>query len=663
MPNISYDGQDKWKQKATDLLNQGGGGGGTDNYEELNNLPQINSTTLIGDLSLNDLFYDWYNIGSDYFVLADGDPSQATDQNPVYEVGFTSDDKAKLVFFKDLSGGYGEFEYLDFERLHDLLQLSNNYNDLINQPYVNGYLMQGNVTLPYASFNDKPSINGVTLSGALSLSDLSIPETYNDLNNKPSINNVTLSGNKTLADLGIVEFADTYSITSASFTLYSGDLDDATAQSPIYSIGFDATSDASLIFSKYEDPTSGSSVWLTMDDVVKLRRWYEYCENGWDIYPEMWSGAQPTDAETDILLEAPIDETDATQGVHQMRYSTEGIKYSTRIGGAITNVFSIGRSEIQALENVTGNIQTQINGKQSTITGAATTIVSSNLTDSLALVSDSNGKVAVSNVTSAELEYLSGVSSNIQTQLDGKSNTNHTHNSIKDIGNSTNTTFAYSKAGLGLSDFTWLACWNGYELRAVNKSNFITTANIGSQTVSKAGTCTGNAATASDASKLNGYASDTAASKNTIARRDGNGYLRAVYYNQSSGAENIGSYSGALIAFFSTDGWLRKTSIANAGVALRKSVLTWTYLMDKNANGTYTVSSMANFEDICICFGYVNQTQETINIPRSRFASGAGIVIKDSVNSQHCEVYYVSATQIKLANLSHSSWHVVVYGR
>ena len=51
----------------------------------------------------------------------------------------------------------------------------------------------------------------------------------------------------------------------------------------------------------------------------------------------------------------------------------------------------------------------------------------------------------------------------------------HTHNSIKDIGNnSSNTTFAYSKVGMNYGDYTWLAGWNGYELRAVNKSQFAT---------------------------------------------------------------------------------------------------------------------------------------------------------------------------------------------
>lgn len=53
--------------------------------------------------------------------------------------------------------------------------------------------------------------------------------------------------------------------------------------------------------------------------------------------------------------------------------------------------------------------------KQATVTGAATTITSSDLTANRALVSNSSGKVAVSAVTSTELGYLEGITSNIQT--------------------------------------------------------------------------------------------------------------------------------------------------------------------------------------------------------------------------------------------------------
>lgn len=77
-------------------------------------------------------------------------------------------------------------------------------------------------------------------------------------------------------------------------------------------------------------------------------------------------------------------------------------------------------AELNYVDGVTSAIQTQINGKQATITGAATTIDDADLTASRAVISNSSGKVAVSAVTSTELGYLDGVSSAIQTQINGK---------------------------------------------------------------------------------------------------------------------------------------------------------------------------------------------------------------------------------------------------
>ena len=114
--------------------------------------------------------------------------------------------------------------------------------------------------------------------------------------------------------------------------------------------------------------------------------------------------------------------------------------------------------EINYVHWVTSNVQTQINNKQDTltdgiemsaptdssyltdvdlntkkvhkmsmltiwnyikakITGAISGIITSNLTASRALISNSSGKVAVSSVTNTELWYVSGVTSSIQTQL------------------------------------------------------------------------------------------------------------------------------------------------------------------------------------------------------------------------------------------------------
>ena len=78
---------------------------------------------------------------------------------------------------------------------------------------------------------------------------------------------------------------------------------------------------------------------------------------------------------------------------------------------------TVSNAEFQYLGSVTSDIQTQLNSKQATITGAATTIDTEDLTASRALVSDGSGKVAVSSVTSTELGYLSGVTSSVQTQI------------------------------------------------------------------------------------------------------------------------------------------------------------------------------------------------------------------------------------------------------
>jgi len=89
-------------------------------------------------------------------------------------------------------------------------------------------------------------------------------------------------------------------------------------------------------------------------------------------------------------------------------------------GSGKVAVSAVTSTELGYLDGVTSAIQTQLNAKQATITGAATTIDDTNLTASRALASDGSGKVAVSAVTSTELGYLDGVTSAIQTQLDAK---------------------------------------------------------------------------------------------------------------------------------------------------------------------------------------------------------------------------------------------------
>lgn len=99
---------------------------------------------------------------------------------------------------------------------------------------------------------------------------------------------------------------------------------------------------------------------------------------------------------------------------------------TTNIGQITTNKNAIGTlANLTTTEksSLVGAINELDNDKQENITGGASTITSSDLTANRALISNAQGKVAVSPVTNTELGYLSGATSSIQTQLNGKAST------------------------------------------------------------------------------------------------------------------------------------------------------------------------------------------------------------------------------------------------
>lgn len=61
-------------------------------------------------------------------------------------------------------------------------------------------------------------------------------------------------------------------------------------------------------------------------------------------------------------------------------------------------------AELNYVDGVSSNIQTQLNGKQATITGAASSVVSDNLTARRALITDFSGKISDSRITAGDLE-------------------------------------------------------------------------------------------------------------------------------------------------------------------------------------------------------------------------------------------------------------------
>ena len=129
-------------------------------------------------------------------------------------------------------------------------------------------------------------------------------------------------------------------------------------------------------------------------------------------------------SKTGAVVLTQDDVGDGTTYVRTHNDFTDALK--TQINTNKDNI-AMAESDIDGLQTSVGTLQTSVNNvqtalasKQDTVVGGASTITEDNLTASRALVSNSSGKVAVSNVTSTELDYLDGVTSNVQTQLDKK---------------------------------------------------------------------------------------------------------------------------------------------------------------------------------------------------------------------------------------------------
>ena len=121
-------------------------------------------------------------------------------------------------------------------------------------------------------------------------------------------------------------------------------------------------------------------------------------------------GTPGASAQDPSYSEGDIREGDLVCYMPLYRVKLDGINMT-----GVEKLFTERKSTVQ--------LEQELDGKQAAVTGAASTITGSNLTANRALVSDGSGKVAVSAVTSTELGYLDGVTSGIQSQLNGKQGT------------------------------------------------------------------------------------------------------------------------------------------------------------------------------------------------------------------------------------------------
>lgn len=165
----------------------------------------------------------------------------------------------------------------------------------------------------------------------------------------------------------------------------------------------------------------------------------------------------------------------------------------------------------------------------------------------------------------SKLGYLSGVTSAIQTQLDGKV--------------ATTDTIAIAHGGTG-------ATTRLNALKALTNENVGTSAQYFltiTDSWGKGGyTSVANAKTVLGLGSAAYLTADTSATANTVAKRQGNGYLYATYFNTSAGSENPASFT-AYPAFIDSNGWLRKSSKAN--------MTSWLGIDALNSNTVKTVET------------------------------------------------------------------------
>ncbi len=76
--------------------------------------------------------------------------------------------------------------------------------------------------------------------------------------------------------------------------------------------------------------------------------------------------------------------------------------------------------QVGYLSTTTSDVQVQLNGKQATITGAASSVVVANLNPNIVPVTDGAGKFISSTTTITALSYINNLTSDAQTQIDTK---------------------------------------------------------------------------------------------------------------------------------------------------------------------------------------------------------------------------------------------------
>ena len=222
-----------------------------------------------------------------------------------------------------------------------------------------------------------------------------------------------------------------------------------TIDDPVFTLGGDTApsgddnKDRGIEF-RYHDGTSAKLGFFGYDDSAREFTAYVDATNNDEVFSGTLAAAKFGTVNAGIITTsislggttitstaAELNILDGVTATTAELNKTDGLTASTAELNIMDGVTAT-TTELNYVDGVTSAIQTQINSKQPTITGAATTIDDTNLTASRVVVSNASGKIAASAVTSSELGVLDGITASTSelNKMDGVTVSTATINDI-----------------------------------------------------------------------------------------------------------------------------------------------------------------------------------------------------------------------------------------
>jgi hypothetical protein len=321
------------------------------------------------------------------------------------------------------------------------------------------------------SLDGKLSLSGGTMTGAITLSGAptdalhAASKAYVDaisegLHIHPSVVAATPANVNISTDLEPGDVVDGVTLAEGNRVLVKSQTN--AAQNGIYVVQASGAALRAADFNEPSEVDGGDFIFVTGGTLYDNTGWVQITTNvvtvGTDpIEFTQFSGAGTYQAGTGLTLTGNVFAADTTVVAPLANPTFTG----TVVLPSATSIGDVSSTELGYVNGVTSAIQTQLDGKAASSHTHAQSDITNLTTDLAAKAPLANptftgtvtlpSTTSIGDVSATELGYLGGVTSAIQTQINGKANTSHTH-AQSDITNLT--TDLAAKANLAGPTFT-----------------------------------------------------------------------------------------------------------------------------------------------------------------------------------------------------------------